>query len=120
MHEWYEPSLPSGYAPVRVIDVKNKRTALLLNFAALGVMVLFGVLGVIIGMYLFGYGAKCLRNLVYGDREHVYKPVEKDAMILYSIMFPLLFQWTARGNFSGNFYMTVFACLPFIIKKALL
>lgn len=80
----------------------------------------FGVLGVIIGMYLFGYGAKCLRNLVYGDREHAYKPVEKDAMILYSIMFPLLFQWTARGNFSGNFYMTVFACLPFIIKKALL
>ena len=48
MHEWYEPSLPSGYAPVRVIDVKNKRTALLLNFAALGVMVLFGVLGVIL------------------------------------------------------------------------
>lgn len=48
MHEWYELSLPSGYAPVRVIDVKNKRTALLFNFAALGVMVLFGVLGVIL------------------------------------------------------------------------
>ena len=42
-----------------------------------------------------------------------------DSLIMYAVMYPLLFQWTARGNFSGNFFITVFALLPFVFRKYL-
>lgn len=68
----------------------------------------FGVLGVIILMFIFGKVVSKLKDL--------YEKPNQDTIIAYSILLPLLFQWVARGNFSGNFYLTIFAMLPFIVK----
>ena len=72
----------------------------------------FGVAGCAFIMFLIG------RILAWLKR--FYQSYRDDDLILYSVMYPLLFQWTARGNFSGNFYVTIFALLPFFFKKYLL
>lgn len=69
----------------------------------------FGIAGVFILMFTFGKIISKLKKLYN-------KPTE-DSLIIYAILLPLLFQWIARGNFSGNFYTTVFALLPFILKS---
>lgn len=69
----------------------------------------FGVVGILLGMLVLGRLTAGLKDCM------VYDGVNDDGLIFYSIMFPLLFQWIARGNFSGNVYLTVFAVLPFII-----
>ena len=71
----------------------------------------FGVAGCAVIMFLIGRILAWLKTFYEGNKE--------DDLILYSIMYPLLFQWTARGNFSGNFYVTIFALLPFFFKKYL-
>ena len=71
----------------------------------------FGVAGCILIMFLIGRLLAFLKTFILSAKE--------DDLILYSVMFPLLFQWIARGNFSGNFFMTVFAVLPFVGKKYL-
>lgn len=72
----------------------------------------FGIAGCAVIMFLIGRILSWLKSIYEGNRD--------DDIILYSIMYPLLFQWTARGNFSGNFYVTIFAAIPFIFKKYLL
>ena len=72
----------------------------------------FGIFGCAVMMFLIGRILAWLKHFYEGSRE--------DALIIYAVMYPLLFQWTARSNFSGNFYMTVFAMLPFIFRKYLL
>ena len=72
----------------------------------------FGVAGCAFIMFLIGRGIAWLKRLYQSERD--------DDLIIYSVMYPLLFQWTARGNFSGNFYVTIFALLPFFFKKYLL
>lgn len=70
----------------------------------------FGLIGILVFMYLIGWIASSLKHLV---REQL---SEDDEIIKigYAILFPLFFQWIARGNFSGNIYMTVFALLPIL------
>ncbi len=68
----------------------------------------FGILGVVILMFLFGYILSKMKSL--------YREPSEDRLVAYAILFPLLFQWVARGNFCGNFYLTIFAMLPFILR----
>ena len=70
----------------------------------------FGVLGIIFFMWLLGWITSSLKYYVFesDDRSSLRN-------VMYSILYPLFFQWIARGNFSGNFYMTIFAFLPLII-----
>ena len=72
----------------------------------------FGIAGCAAIMFLIGRILAWLKHLYEGSKD--------DDLILYSIMYPLLFQWTARGNFSGNFYVTIFALIPFWFNKYLL
>ena len=69
----------------------------------------FGVVGCVIGMYLGGWVASKMKELLYSDDEFT--------LAMYSILFPLLFQWTARGVFSSNLFTTIFAILPFIFLR---
>lgn len=79
----------------------------------------FGLLGIVVFMYLLGWIAASLKkNMFHNDDEELTQN-ETDRQIAYSILFPLLFQWIARGNFSGNLYLTVFALLPFIVKRVI-
>lgn len=73
----------------------------------------FGVLGIVAFMYLIGWITSSLKHAIFNSIPCQNKAESK--YIAYSIIFPLFFQWIARGNFSGNFYMTIFAMLPFIV-----
>lgn len=77
----------------------------------------FGVVGVFVFMYLIGWIAAAIKRTIF-DASGRIKDLD-DRRVLYAILYPLLFQWIARGNFSGNFYLTVFAFLPalFLRKK---
>lgn len=69
----------------------------------------FGVVGIIVGMYLFGWILSLMkRRFVEASEKH-----DLDFLHLYAVLFPLLYQWVARGNFCGNFYLTLFAMLPY-------
>lgn len=70
----------------------------------------FGLLGVMVFMYLLGWICSSLKK-------YVFQQEDLDIYIMYSILYPLLFQWIARGNFSGNLYLTFFAVLPIVLKK---
>ena len=72
----------------------------------------FGIAGCALIMFLIGRIMARLKTFYQGSSD--------DRLIIYSIMYPLLFQWIARGNFSGNFYVTAFALLPFFFKRYLL
>ena len=71
----------------------------------------FGVAGCVLIMFLIGRILAYLKTWFQGSND--------DSLIMYAVMYPLLFQWTARGNFSGNFFITVFALLPFVFRKYL-
>ena len=71
----------------------------------------FGIPGCIVLMFLIGRILAYMKTWFQGRSD--------DDLIMYAVMYPLLFQWIARGNFSGNFFVTVFALLPFIFKKYL-
>ena len=68
----------------------------------------FGAVGVIVLMFLFGYISAKLKNM--------YEMPTENRLIMYSILYPLMFQWVARGNFSGNFFYTLFAFIPIIFQ----
>ena len=68
----------------------------------------FGIIGVILLMFLFGYIASRLKNM--------YEDPSENRLIMYAILYPLMFQWVARGNFSGNFYYTLFAFVPLLVQ----
>ena len=76
----------------------------------------FGILGVAIGMYLLGWIASEMKRRLLPISEY-YMDETGNKRLMYAILFPLCFQWIARGNFSGNFYMTIFAVLPFVVSK---
>ena len=69
----------------------------------------FGIIGVMSLMFLFGK--------IISQMKRLYENPTEERLIAYSILYPLLFQWIARGNFSGNFYVTIFAIFPFIIER---
>ena len=69
----------------------------------------FGVLGVLAGLYLFGMVLAMLKKRFLEATERK----DTDFLCLYAVLFPLLYQWVARGNFCGNFYLTLFAILPY-------
>lgn len=68
----------------------------------------FGVIGVLALMFFFGYATSKIKQL--------YEKPTENKLFIYSFLYPLMFQWVARGNFSGNFYYTLFAFVPFIIQ----
>jgi hypothetical protein len=73
----------------------------------------YGLLGIVVGMYLFGWMLSFVKS-------HYLDAVESNRytfLRFYAVLYPLLFQWIARGNFCGNFYLTLFALLPFIIGQ---
>lgn len=69
----------------------------------------FGIIGVILLMFLFGYITSKLKRM--------YEDPSENRLIMYSVLYPLMFQWVARGNFSGNFYYTLFAFVPLLIQS---
>lgn len=69
----------------------------------------FGVLGCIIFMVIFGIVVGKISKLGMSD--------DKEKIILYSVLVPFLFQWTARGSFPHNFYSTIFLILPYFLIK---
>ena len=73
----------------------------------------FGLLGIILGMYLLGWALSALKRRL----RKASAQGERDFLWLYAILYPLLFQWVARGNFCGNFYLTLFACLPYWVGR---
>lgn len=77
----------------------------------------FGAVGIVCFMYLIGWIAVTIKEHIFLSGENGKKNMNR--YMAYSIFFPLLFQWIARGNFSGNIYMTLFAMLPFLLVKML-
>jgi oligosaccharide repeat unit polymerase len=75
----------------------------------------FGVIGIVLFMYLLGWILAAIKKRVFSNS----KPISNDGLIFYAIIYPLLFQWIARGNFSGNFYLTLFAVLPYLFRRTL-
>ena len=73
----------------------------------------FGVIGIVIGMYLLGWALYALKRRM----KEAVSGNQWEYLHLYAILYPLLFQWVARGNFCGNFYLTLFACLPFFGRR---
>lgn len=72
----------------------------------------FGVLGCVVIMFIIGRLLSWMKTFYQGTSDN--------HLLAYAVMYPLLFQWIARGNFGGNFYMTIFALLPFFFKKYLI
>lgn len=69
----------------------------------------FGIVGCVVLMVILGKAMLFMKKSLMVQSD--------DRLIMYALLYPLQFQWIARGNFSGNFYMTIFALLPFIIEK---
>ena len=69
----------------------------------------FGIIGCIIGMYIIGWIASAVKELCHSD--------DDNSLVMYAIICPLLFQWTARGMFSSNLFTTIFAVLPFMLIR---
>lgn len=70
----------------------------------------FGTIGVMIYMAAFGE--------IMGRLKNFYHYPTENRLIMYAVLYPLLFQWVARGNFSGNIYYTLFAFAPMMISWA--
>lgn len=69
----------------------------------------FGIIGVMILMYVFGKYLKHLNNLrVYGERN-------SHALVLYSAEFSLLLQITIRGYTPSNFYQVLLTAVPVLL-----
>lgn len=79
----------------------------------------FGVIGILCGMYLFGWIASAVKRDMLLPLLDEGREESDEARILYSLVFPLFFQWVARGNFNGNFYLMIFAYLPFLMNRIL-
>ncbi len=68
----------------------------------------FGIIGIVVLMFLFGY--------IVSKLKHMYEEPSENRLIMYAFLYPLMFQWVARGNFSGNFYYTLFGFVPLLIQ----
>ncbi len=77
----------------------------------------FGTVGIIGFMYLIGKICAVLKRAVFSEESR--KGLSQNAQIAYAVSYPLLFQWIARGNFSGNFYMMLFAMFPILVGNRL-
>lgn len=76
----------------------------------------FGYLGVVALMFILGWLVVSLKRYVFDDTDIQEQTDSK--FIMYAILYPLFFQLVARGNFSGNFYLLIFALLPIFILKS--
>lgn len=65
----------------------------------------FGPVGALIMMGLYGYVLGRFLEPKRNSRN-------ANDLLAFSIMYPLLFQWTARGNTGANIWLTIFAMLP--------
>ena len=78
----------------------------------------FGVVGIVCGMYLLGWIAAYVKKSILAPLMESESEANNDELrIMYSLVFPLFFQWVARGNFNGNFYLMLFAYLPFLMNR---
>lgn len=75
----------------------------------------FGTVGIIGFMYFLGWITASLKRFAFQTDDA--PPEARDKQIIYAVLYPLLFQWIARGNFSGNLYLTVFAILPVLLPE---
>ena len=75
----------------------------------------FGMGGILVFMYLLGWITASLKKYIF-QKESMQLEF-RNRYILYAILYPLFFQWIARGNFSGNLYITIFAFLPVIFLR---
>lgn len=70
----------------------------------------FGVIGIIVFMWLFGVIMRSVKNkLLYSD--------DKFNLIMYSIIVPTTLQLIIRGYTPSNFYLVIFLILPIFIIK---
>lgn len=69
----------------------------------------FGIIGVLGGMFFLGKFCKKIKKYLYKKDIH--------SIILYSSVFPLLFQIMIRGYMPSNFYMIVVVILPVVFTK---
>ncbi len=80
----------------------------------------FGSIGVLVLMFLFGWITSALKRYVFQDeQDESVTQNASDRQLAYAVLYPLLFQWVARGNFCGNVYITLFALIPFAVKHIL-
>lgn len=68
----------------------------------------FGFLGCIFFMFLYGKYMRLLNKI------RINASANSHAMVLYSVLFPLLLQFTIRGYMPSNFYTFLFAIIPVI------
>ena len=71
----------------------------------------FGIIGVIICMYLFGRFCKYLRQLPLPSNRTVH------GVVVASFFFPMLMQLVIRGYTPLNFWPIVFILIPVFIMK---
>jgi oligosaccharide repeat unit polymerase len=70
----------------------------------------FGIIGVIVFMYLLGRFSARLKELMYKKDLH--------SLVCYVSLYPLLFQVLIRGYTPSNFYMILMVFLPVLIEKS--
>lgn len=73
----------------------------------------FGIVGCIIGLYLFGIVLKRMKYL------YIEKRASNHSLILYSVMFPALLQVVLRGYSPSYLYLLLFYAFPIILIKFL-
>lgn len=72
----------------------------------------FGPFGVFFLISVFGYSLGRFLEPKRNSRN-------VNDLLAFSIMFPLLFQWTARGNTGANIWLTIFAMFPVELLRLL-
>ena len=74
----------------------------------------FGVIGCIVYTFLYGIYVKYISNLgLYGN-------TNSHGLVLFSVLLPLLFQFTIRGYIPSNIFSLIFAFLPYFIIRIIL
>ena len=71
----------------------------------------FGIVGVIIFMWIFGVFMKKMRKKYLINNTDVF------GLMIYSIIIPTTFQLIIRGYTPSNFYLVVFLVLPIVFTK---
>ena len=71
----------------------------------------FGVVGCVLGMFLFGKFLKKLKCLYEYDAD------SKHSLILYSVMYPALMQVVLRGYSPSYIYLLLFYAFPVIFIR---
>lgn len=71
----------------------------------------FGITGVILFMWFFGYCMRLIRM------KYILNDTDDFGLIIYSIIIPTTFQLLIRGYTPSNFYLLIFLIIPVIIIK---